>query len=83
MSSCNRNYIYDNPELLGGVKPCPFCGGETTLVSSPFDYSCQVRCTKCGAETREVENIGQNFTTYYANMIEAVELWNKRAGESE
>jgi hypothetical protein len=42
-----------------------------------------VRCTKCGAETRKIENTGFYFTTYYANRIEAVELWNKRAGESE
>lgn len=65
------------------LRPCPFCGGEAALDVSPIDYICQVRCIKCGAETREVENIGHYFTTYYANMIEAVELWNKRAGESE
>lgn len=65
------------------LKPCPFCGGEAALVASPDSFSCQVRCTKCGAETREIENIGSYFTTYYSNAIEAAEAWNKRAGENK
>lgn len=68
------------------LKPCPFCGGEAALTESPDDFSCQVRCTKCGAETREIENIvslWSHFIAYYLNAIEAAEAWNKRAGESE
>jgi hypothetical protein len=63
------------------LRPCPFCGGEAILVKN--DFACSVRCTKCGAETRDAETCMGLYTTYYAIINEAAELWNKRAGESE
>ena len=60
------------------LRPCPFCGGEAALVGS---FSCYVvRCTKCGAETIEVEMNWGLYTPYYAIINEAAKLWNKRVG---
>lgn len=58
------------------VKPCPFCGGEATIVdhwpNDPTGYI--VRCMECGAQT-------PHFETNTAE--EAVKFWNRRPGESE
>lgn len=58
------------------LKPCPFCGGEAALLTSLSE--CVVRCTRCGAETREVESHGGYLLKV---AIEVVDLWNKRVGE--
>lgn len=60
------------------LKPCPFCGGEAALIENGFYNSCLVKCTKCGAETSEVEGVG-----FYILGFEAAEKWNKRVGEKE
>ena len=51
------------------LKPCPFCGGEAELWhNAHWDYV--VRCTKCGAKTRQ----------HHENGAGAAMDWDKREG---
>lgn len=51
------------------LKPCPFCGGEAELWhNAHWDYV--VRCTKCGAKTRQ----------HHENGADAAMDWDKREG---
>ena len=58
------------------LKPCPFCGGESSL---SHDYegmgASYVRCKKCGLESiKFLKSFG------CASDDRAVEFWNRRAG---
>lgn len=56
------------------VKPCPFCGGEATIIDhwpdEPTGFI--VRCMRCGMETPHFED---------DNAEAAVNFWNRRAEE--
>ena len=58
------------------LKPCPFCGG-TRIEVYDYDYGITetigVRCKDCGAH---IENM-------FESDEEAVEAWNRRAGEGD
>ena len=57
-------------EMIDGLKPCPFCGGEAEMVrNSAGSYF--VRCTnkQCAAKTR----------LYHENDNGARLAWNRRA----
>ena len=69
------------PEL----KPCPFCGGKSTIKQGSLHDGCcitywaRVECSYCGAVGREVKE--------YALRDEvkewATEVWNRRANECD
>ena len=52
------------------LKPCPFCGGEATLIKGYFCW--WVKCEKCGAET-----VVETSTT------KAIALWNVRSTDEQ
>ena len=55
------------------LKPCPFCGGEAEIeMDDCWYWNYHVFCQEC--------KIG---TDYYNTADEAIEAWNRRAGEQE
>lgn len=57
------------------LKPCPFCGGEATLINTTtLGMECKsVMCMKCKAKVNNFE--GSNTAT------KACEAWNRRKDE--
>lgn len=60
------------------LKPCPFCGGKARLIKKswtefggPYDFT--VHCDDCSAGIR----------CYFPTENEAIEAWNRRAGEED
>ena len=47
------------------LKPCPFCGGEATIMGDDYFWA---SCKYCCAETLGSEDVQ-----------EAIEAWNRRA----
>lgn len=65
---------------MAELKPCPFCGGKGRLIKRPFSewsgkgpYDFTVYCYDCGAGVRHS----------FPKEKEAVEAWNRRAGEQD
>ena len=66
------------------LKPCPFCGGKATLrytKANPNGMASNilklsekgfVSCLKCSIGTKE-----------YSNMSRAIDVWNRRAYETD
>lgn len=59
------------------LKPCPFCGGEATLINTTvLGMDCKsVMCMRCKAK---VNNFGGSNTA-----IKAAEAWNRRADTND
>ena len=59
------------------LKPCPFCGGEATLINTTaLGMDCKsVMCMRCKAK---VTNFGGNNTA-----SKACEAWNRRADAND
>ena len=58
--------------MMAELRECPFCGGEATLWKSyPADRPYNILCG-CGGR------VG-----YFYTKEEAIEAWNRRAGESD
>lgn len=64
------------------LKPCPFCGGEATIVMNDHprlrrpskNGICHIACWGCGTEMGyDVDYGGQ-----YDSVEEATEAWNRR-----
>ena len=53
------------------VKNCPFCGSDAEILES-WNHTKLVQCTVCGCHT-----------VHYANMLNALEAWNRRTPEPE
>lgn len=51
------------------LKPCPFCTENSAHIQREGS-ACFVRCLFCGATTR-----------FFTDESEAIEAWNRRAGE--
>jgi len=57
-------------EPMSELKPCPFCGSEHVVCTKPTTW--QVWCTDCKC-------IGP----WKTEREDAIEAWNRRAGEQE
>ena len=58
------------------LKPCPFCGSKSATVEKR-NSGYQVRCCYCGARGKYI---------VYGSIInkkQAIDAWNRRAGENE
>ena len=51
------------------LKKCPFCGGEACMRGARYMW---IKCLYCGAETMGSDD-----------EKEAIDAWNRRAGEDE
>ena len=76
-------------ELMGKLKPCPFCGGEAILsdVSRGMGKpKYAVVCTKCGASSI-VKTPSRNRRSRYWELDKqevmrwAVKAWNRRVND--
>lgn len=54
------------------LKPCPFCGSDEPYKTRLDDFTYVIQCLACGATG-----------PYELNTDEAVEAWNRRAGEEK
>jgi len=62
------------------LKPCPFCGGEATLVHiSRMGYDGSV--VKCHGCNCQIEGKWFRVSTSYASDEKAIEAWNRRADD--
>ena len=57
------------------VKPCPFCGSKIISIEKNDAVNWEVCCKNCGATVGAYD--------YYETIEEALEVWNRRVGESE
>jgi len=58
---------------MSELKPCPFCGGKAETTRCWTGHY-QVWCTQCAAV---------QMGSFYDSEAEAIEAWNKRAGEQK
>jgi len=58
-----------SPNLL----PCPFCGGEATVVDRSMGFT--PRCTNLDCPAAFIN-------LYYPTIEEAILAWNRRAGDT-
>ena len=63
---------------MAELKPCPFCGGVATqlysAVSDTYIYGCYTSCCMGNA---------QNHFYRFETDKEAIEAWNRRAGDGK
>lgn len=57
------------------VKPCPFCGSKDISIEKNDAVDWEVYCKNCGATVGAYD--------CYETIEEALEVWNRRVGESE
>lgn len=53
------------------LRECPFCGGEAKVAKTELE-GFEIRCTKCPCDFGRF---------WFVTEVEAVEAWNRRAGE--
>lgn len=64
---------------MAELKPCPFCGGEAVILSHtrikrPWIYEYwRVGCKECGLR----------FPKYSETESQAIDVWNRRAGDGK
>lgn len=58
---------------MSELKPCPFCGGQAeirkTTIPKTIATGAFVQCEKCGARTRCVIDLGEEYV---------IRIWNRR-----
>lgn len=71
------------------LKPCPFCGGEKLIITDCIELEDCNNFEKCEYEPYytvccDFNQGGCGATTGFClNKQEAIEAWNRRAGEQE
>lgn len=78
MSSCTETATVpkearpDGSEVAGGLRPCPFCGGQA-FSAEASTTQCAITCSECMA-TVAVETPGN----WQRTRAEAIAAWNRR-----
>ena len=77
------------------ILPCPFCGGEAELIQKTNGYTSGkitnqyiVECEECGIHTKTYESkiyqLDDGRVCIDKNgAVDAIDVWNRRAGEQE
>ena len=67
------------------LKPCPFCGGEAMLITSPHIGIVYIQCKSCTAMVGRKRKIVSSMIgkEFFANKQEAIEAWNRRADDGK
>ena len=58
---------------MAELKPCPFCGGEAYLADQRHVF-CRVYVTCLNCDCR---------TAFWGDVPQAIEAWNRRAGDAK
>lgn len=66
------------------LKPCPFCGGEATLITRMGDEIVhRIECTVCLAQMGETHWAvdGKKGKLFFEKENDAIKAWNRRADD--
>lgn len=63
------------------LKPCPFCGGEAMLITSPHIGIVYIQCKSCTAMVGRKRKIVSSMIgrEFFTNKEKAIAAWNRRA----
>lgn len=67
------------------LKPCPFCGGQAMLITSPSLGIVYIQCQSCTAMVGRKRKIVSSMigSEFFANKEKAIEAWNRRADDGK
>lgn len=67
------------------LKPCPFCGGEASVIRAPYANTVFIQCTSCQAMMGRYNKttIGGHklFKVHCETEEMVVEAWNRRVND--
>ena len=65
------------------LKPCPFCGGEAMLITSPHIGIVYIQCKSCTAMVGRKRKIVSSMIgrEFFTNKEKAIAAWNGRADD--
>lgn len=66
------------PKRNQELRKCPFCGGKADIVQISW---CRLFSARCVDEYHNCKVIPE--TQYFSDKQEAIEAWNRRAGDEE
>lgn len=67
------------------LKPCPFCGGEAMLITSPHIGIVYIQCKSCTAMVGRKRKIVSSMIgrEFFTNKEKAIAAWNGRADDGK
>ena len=70
---------------MDDLKPCPFCGGQAMLITSPSLGIVYIQCKSCTAMVGRKRKIVSSMigSEFFTSKEKAIEAWNRRADDGK